>query len=801
MSYQRREPRSGDPAQSGLGYQFGVWVADHPFLVLALCLLLAGVVGSGASKLGFNQDYRAFFSDDNPELNAFEQMQQTYARSDTLFFTIKPNEGQSVFEPAVAGAIRELTDQAWQLPFSIRVDSVANFQNTYAEDDDLIVEDLMEDPAQIDANEFAAIRDIALSEPALIDLLVDKNANVTGVLVTFNFPGKTIEEMPSAANGARELVAAIEANYPVSILTTGTVMVNDAFVQSSADDAMTLVPLMYLMIILITWLLLRSVWATLATLAVLILSVVTGMGGGGWAGILLTPPSASAPTIITTLAVADSIHYLVTLLQGMRRGLSKRDAVIESMRVNLQPIFLTSLTTAVGFLTMNLSDAPPFNDLGNITAIGVVAAFVFSVSFLPALVILLPLKVSGGEQRQHLATIMADLVNWTVARKYRVLLVGGLLSASFIALIPLNNVNDNLVGYFDETTQIRQHTDATVEQLTGVYQVQFSLDAGDANGVSDPEFIQKVDVFAQWLREQPETMHVLSISDTFKRLNRNLHGDDDAFHRIPDSRESAAQYLLLYEMSLPFGLDLNNQLSADKSSTRIIATVKSLDSSPLIEFSRRAETWLQTHTGLTAIGIGPPVMFAYISERNIESMFYSTGIAIVAIALIIMLALRSIRIGLISLIPNLLPAAIAFGVWAIFVGQVNVAVSAVLGMTLGIVVDDAVHILSKYMRARRDYGYDAHQSLVYAFEQVGPAIVVTTVILTAGFSVLAQSTFAMNEYMATLTAITVVVALVADVFLLPVLLVLLDRRSVLDTDPSDQVSVPTGTPLSQSGAD
>ncbi len=169
-------------------------------------------------------------------------------------------------------------------------------------------------------------------------------------------------------------------------------------------------------------------------------------------------------------------------------------------------------------------------------------------------------------------------------------------------------------------------------------------------------------------------------------------------------------------------------------------------------------------------------MFSHIGERNIKSMLLGTTVALILISMILVIALRSLKIGLLSLVPNLIPAALAFGVWGIFVGQVGLALSVVTGMTLGIVVDDTVHFLSKYLRARREKGLDAPDAVRYAFNTVGLALVVTSLVLVAGFGVLAFSAFVLNSQMAIMTAVTILFAIVADFLLLPPLLMALDRE-------------------------
>jgi predicted RND superfamily exporter protein len=370
---------------------------------------------------------------------------------------------------------------------------------------------------------------------------------------------------------------------------------------------------------------------------------------------------------------------------------------------------------------------------------------------------------------------MGKLGVYVAARHKPVLAVGIILSASVLALIPLNEINDDFVKYFDSSVQYRQDTDWISGNLTGANQVQFSLPSGESNGVSNPAFIEKVSKFTAWAHNEPVVTHVQSISDTFKRLNRDLNEGDPGFYRVPDTRELAAQYLLLYELSLPFGLDLNNQLDISKSSTQVIVTIDDMTTNELRAWIARAENYLADELDFNLTAVGPTVMFAYISERNIQSMLLGTLVAVFLISGVILIALRDVRLGIISLVPNLLPAGLAFGLWGLLVGQVNMAVAVVAGMALGVVVDDSVHFLSKYQIARRELKLSPNNAVISAFNGVGTALVVTTLILTAGFAILAQSTFGVNSYMAMLTGIALVIALVADMTLLPALLIALDK--------------------------
>jgi predicted RND superfamily exporter protein len=753
--------------------KLGQGVIRFRWAVILGALLAVIGIGSGAQHLEFANNYRVFFSQENPELQAFEELQATYTKNDNFLFVLEPRDS-SAFTRETLAAVESLTDEAWQIPYAIRVDSVSNFQHTEGIDDDLIVEDLVTNAAALGDAELARKLEIALAEPLLKDQLVSADGAVTAINVTLQYPEQSLSEVPDAIAKAREIRKRIKADYPhLSVYLTGVSALNNAFSEVGTADMGTLVPLMFGVILLLTFGIIRSAPATLATSVIILLSVVAGMGAAGFMGINLTPISASAPIVILTLAIADSVHILVSLRTLMREGLEKRAAIIEAVRLNFMPVSVTSLTTVVGFMSLNFSDSPPFWHLGNITAVGIGAAWLLSLTMLPALISVMPVKFRTRILPEGHRTAMEKLADFVIRRR-RSLLVGATVGAlSLVTFIPSLQLNDEWVEYFSKNIEFRNDTDAAMEHF-GMYPIEFSVPANGPGGVSEPEYLQKVSEFAAFLREQPNVKHVYAFSDIMKRLNRNLHGDDDHYYRIPENRELSAQYLLLYEISLPYGLDLNDRINVDKSATRVTATLTDADSIETKRFLDDAQDWLAANAPayMQAKPTSAGVMFTYIAERNVVNMVGGTVAAILAISVILMLALRSVGLGLLSLVPNGLPILATFGAWAILVGEVGFSVATVASISLGIVVDDTVHFLAKYVRARRERKLSAEDSIRYAFKSVGAAIVTNTVILSVGFAVLMFSDFKVNADMGLLTSLAIVFALVLDFLLLPALLLL-----------------------------
>jgi predicted RND superfamily exporter protein len=752
-------------------------ILRYKWLVILLSVLAVLGLASGARFLSFTNDYRVFFSKENPQLLAFENLQDTYSRNDNVMMVLVPKDG-NVFTANTLRAVEWLTEQAWQTPYSTRVDSITNFQNTRAEGDDLIVEDLVYADDELTPQKVAEVKRIAMHEPLLLYRLISDRGHVTGVNVTIELKGEDMtKENPQVVKFIRDLREKFEQKYPdIEMRLTGMIIMNNAFPEASQYDMTHLVPFMFLVFIVIIYFWVKGFSGTVATFFVIVFSIVGAMGTAGWLGISLTPPSFSAIMIIPTMSIAHSVHILMNFLIAMHHGDDKRSAMVNSLRINMQPVFLTTLTTTIGFLSMNFSDAPPFRDLGNIVAMGVVIAWVLSITFLPALMMVLPVNENIKEGRS--SRLMVKMADFVIKKRSGILWVMTIAVVVLIAFVPKNQLNDEFTKYFSTDIEFRRDADFASENLSGLYLIDYSLSSGEAGGISDPQFLRNVEDFANWYRAQPETIHVNVITDIFKRLNRNMHGDDDAMYKLPDERNLAAQYLLLYEMSLPYGLDLTNQINVDKSATRMTVLLKNMSTTQVLALEQRAQDWLKANVPavMQVDGASPTIMFSHIGYRNIRSMLKGTSIALVLISLILIIALRSVRIGLISLVPNLVPAAMAFGLWGMLVGQVGLALSIVTGMTLGIVVDDTVHFLSKYLRARREKGLNAEEAVRYAFSTVGLALVATSVVLALGFLVLTKSAFVLNADMGLMTAVTIIFALIADFLLLPVLLMKLDTK-------------------------
>ena len=754
--------------------RFRAFVLRRRWLVVTLTAALTGLLMVGMQGLTVSGSYRVLFGEDNPHLLAFDKLQDTYSASRSALIAIAPMDG-TVFSQEVLAAIEDLTEDAWRTPYSVRVDSLTNYSHSEAFEDDLTVAPLVEDAALLSNADLDRIQSIALNEPELVGQLISNDGRVAGLIINFALSEPEEPAWAEITGYLRTLLHDARTENPeISYFLTGNVILNQTFAEAG-KDAEKLVPVVFVVILFIAAVVLRSLYAIIPIAVMILFVVFSAMGAAGWAKTMLTPVSASIPVILMAVAVAHAIHIVIATQEGIRRGLEQSAAVLESLRENFYPVFLTSATTAIGFLSLNTSNSPPFHVLGNLTALGMLFTFVYSVTLLPALLSIVPMHAAPVKSGHE--GFFERLGKFVVARCRLLLWSSTIVVVVLASGIVQNRTGDRWLHHFDDRYAFRTDTEFIVQNLTGLDRIEYSLDSGIEGGVSNPEYLKLVETFAEWYRSQPEVLHVFAFSELLKRVNRNMHGDDPAYYRIPDDPESAAQFLLLYEFSLPFGADLNDRVNIGKSATRMTVVLKDTSTREHLELDARARAWLQANApGLASPASGFTMISAHLSDQNVSSMLRSTILATGLISLILLVVFRSIRIGLICLVPNFVPAAMAFGLWGhLSTGYIGLGASVVIAIAIGIIVDDTIHFIARYLSGRRD-GLTAPDAVRETLRTVGPALWATTAILVTGFLVFSYSGYEPSYVLGILVAITIAFALIADLLLLPALIMAVDNK-------------------------
>ncbi|MFT3836044.1 MAG: MMPL family transporter [Myxococcaceae bacterium] len=623
------------------------------------------------------------------------------------------------------------------------------------------------DASKLDAEALKAVRDAAVDEPMLLGSLLSRDEQTTAVNVTLRLPRKDPSEVVDATHYARQVVEQVRARHPsLDVRASGMAFVNDAFMETSISDMAVMMPLMLLVMLAAMAFSLRSAWATVAVAAVIAGSAALTMATAGWLGYPLSPTSVAAPMIVLTVAIADGVHIAHAAMAQLRGGKTKAEALVGSLSANLEAVTYTWLTTVVGFLCLNYSDAPPVNHLANMSSVGVTLAWLLSLTLLPALMMLLPVKAPaaraerGGRFFSALAGLVIRRRRWVLAATLLVT-VGGAMLASRL------EPNDQFIQYFDRKLPFRQDIDFTMQHLSGVYRLEFQLGAAGPGGVTDPAYLERLDAFSTWLSRQPEVQHVFGLNDVIERVHPLLAGGP---RRLPSTAAEATEALTMYELSLPAGLDLTDRVNVDHSASRLTVTVRDMSTRQMTDFAGRAEGWLNANApaSMRALATGPVVIFSQLSERNARGMVRGDLLSLVLISLCMVLVLRSLKLGLLSVVPNLIPIVVGYGLWWMFVGQLNVVATIAGSIALGVIVDDTIHFLTHYQAALRE-GTPPALAMQQTLGEVGPAMVSTAVVLVLGFGVLTLSSFQMTSHLGWLCVLIVGIAPVADLVVAPAL--------------------------------
>ena len=752
-------------------------VMRRRWLTILLSLLVVLALAAGAQRIvAVDVDFRNHFSSDDPRLLALEQLEDTYAISDTALVAVAPQSG-TVFTREALVAIEELTEQLWRTPFVTRVDSIANYSHSEGFEDELIVEPLIDDASSMSDDDIERIQTIAVNTEEVAGRFTSRDGRVAGLILSFAIPEDRQEDRQlakvEAVDFLYDTLAEARATYPnIDYHITGELALNRAMKDAMDEEFGLLGPIALGTMLLVAILLLRSIWGTVSIVVMIVAVLLSAMGFIGWSGLKFYGESAAALFVLMAVTVAHSVHVIEAMLSGLRQGMDRRQAAIHSMQFNVWPVFLTSLTTAIGFLSLNFSDMPPFQIMGNMVAFGSLCAFVYSVTLLPAFLSILPMRVRPVPAGK--SDIFDRFGRFVVSR--RMILLGSFIVIAVVLTVGISRIelNENSLELLDDSYEFRQSTDFVSENFGGLEPFEYSLSAGEEGGITNVEYLKQVDAFAEWYRAQPEVAHVFGISDIIKRLNKTLNGDDPAFYSVPGDSALAAQYLLLYEFSLPVGLDLNNLIDVNRSATRLTVVLKSLSSKEKLALDERAQDWLRHNApSLETAATGVATVGAHSIQRNIEKMLIGTIIAMGIVSLLLVFIFRSVRLGLISLIPNFVPAAMAMGLWGYSVGEIGVAASVVTAIAFGIIVDDTIHFMTKYMRARKS-GMMPAESVQSTFRSVGKPLLATTIVFALGFMVFGASGMATNQALGLLVGITVMIALLADFLFLPPLLMVLD---------------------------
>lgn len=755
--------------------------------ILIATLIVTVISGLGILNLKLNTNIRAYIDDSGPHAKAFQTLENTFNTQENIVVVFNRPD-HAAFTVNDIQNMHRISEKLWETPHSRRVESPTTYPIPRNVDNTLESTPAFDTAEEINQKSLKEFKQL-VNESTLIQRLISPQLDVANIVLHLNIDESVPSQAVEAVTFVKQVLASELKDSEMEANLMGTVLINESVKEAIFGDAIWLLPTTTTVIVIVLFLVLRVVSGVIIATTLLSLTNIITVGFFGWLGVEVTPGAGAIPTMITIIAIADSIHFLSTYYHELATGKDKPSAIANTFRINFIPILVTSITTAIGLLCLNFSDSPPYRAMGNIVAVGSLVALVLTLTFIPAILHVLPApKKVALNTNVKLFDFAKGFGRFVVNNNKVLFLIFGAVAVLLVSQIGKNQLNDNWEDYFDETFEIKRGVTIQEKYFIGAHFAEYVLVTDKENGVLDQKTVKDLYALPNWLRQQPEVRYVVSFADILQAVNHTLNNGDSSLSDL--SNEALSQLSLIYEMSLPYGFDTNEILSLDKSQTKISVFLGSLHSDELLAFDQRVSHWIKNNTNLNVRpGSGIDLIFAHMSDTNIKSIALGTIFGLVLISLIMIFTLKSLKLGLISLVPNLLPIGMAYGLWGITMSHIDMAISIVGAMSLGLVVDDSVHFLSKYRYARDQLFYDCKNAIVYAFSTVGFAMLVTSVILCAGFALMIGSHFDPTWTMGSLLMITILFALVADMLILPAILIALDKQPAKEPQQNIQKSL------------
>ena len=750
------------------------FLLSQRYMLAALAIVLGGAISLGALKTTIDSSDDSILSEDDPYRLEVAQVNKDFPPSTSVLFAFMSPEGD-VFNRDMLQAMQDLTDRYTDVESAVSVASLINHRLDAVDADIHRRDYLLPELDELTAQDLVKIREIALKDEDLTQSMLSPEGDMALAVIKFQATSEEQETQLRIAKTVVDLRDSLREQYPdQNIYVLGRILFEYDNYNAQVKDSKYLFPIVMLTVLGLMYFCLGSLSFALAIAAVSVMSVGLTVGAVGWAQVPFNQISNMGPLVVFMIAMADSIHLVSVYLQGLHKSLSKFEALRESLRVNIQPVTLATVTTAMGFLSLNYCASPGIYGFGNVVAIGVVWAFLVTFTLLPALILLLPVKkVPKPLGVKGFINFVANLV----ANHGTPLFWGSLtLIAVTFAMLPLNKVDFDRFSFIDKDSDFHTVISALAEKIGNDQSLVYSIDSGKYYGITEPEFLRKIEEFSLWLEEQPQTSFVTSYTGFLKNRNMAENDNDPAWEVLPEDNLQIIDYLVGYQLVQEIEPQLEPIFNADYSAIRLVVGTSNLSNVQLLDFSEQIEDWitLNMDPAYDVLHGDNSILYARLNKTISLQLMEGFTVSFLLITATLLVGLKSVRYGLLSIIPNLFPATIVFGIWGFLVGELSPYILMLFSISIGLVVDDSVHVLSKYIVARRD-GESPEAAVQYSLDKAGSAITITTLSLAVGTFILVLSNTFYYQNVALLLTPIIIVALLLDLLFLPPLLVRFDN--------------------------
>ncbi len=765
MSYEIKAPKVAET--------FVNFIERRSLLAIFFGLLILILSLPGFLFLTVDFSYKGFFYDDDPMIKDFNSFEKQFGNDDSIVMAIHSPSG--VFDKESLQLVQKLTEKAWLLPEVIRVDSLSNYNWVHAEGDDILIEPLIADGEDFNESYIKDRKKIALNHEVLPNYLISKDAKTTLIFARLKPGLKEAAKFKKTVVAAKKLIKEYSLGDHQLHLSGGPT-ITYGFEEATQIDLSKMIPILLLSIIVLLYINLKTVWGVVLPFVVIILTTAATFAVGAFFGVQITSATAAVPQILIGISIADSVHLLAVFYRAVQDGVEQKEAARYSLLKNFVPTGLTTISTAIGFFSFSNVNIKSISGMGTLAGIGVLLAWAFSYLVLGGLMYRLPAKLPKwtDEKRGNFIQSIQIYVDFLKTIK-KPLTIGCLLLSGYSIFLSLkNHVNSDPYLYFKKGYWLRESQDFITKNVGASRGIEVVIRTGKAEGIKEPEFLKKVEVFQNWVEGLPHVTRALSIIDILKSTNRVLHGGKQSEYRLVEDRKMIAEELLLYTQSIPQGMSLNDRMTINKDSLRM-SVLSTLSASSEFEAAVKKIEAKARDLGLDVMTTGKSKLYQFLNGYVVESFVQSISVALVCISLLLIIYFKSLSVGVLALITNTIPLMIGGAVLYLSGRAMDVGTVIVASVCLGIAVDDTIHVLSNYKRQRLE-GKSRNQSVVNVLAYTTPALIITTIILVVSFGTLAFGIFVPNVYFGIMCAVILSIALIVDLTFLPAVLISLKDK-------------------------
>jgi predicted RND superfamily exporter protein len=759
----------------------------HPKKSLLLFYMLALPLMYGNQLLEKNYLMRYWVQDYDPLLVKLDVFTRHFGNDEAIVLSVETKEG--VLKKENALKIYKLTQNLNNLKNIDKVISLFNFQfmdfnnskdssakvSTYLSADELT-------KGLIDQKEMFRRQDLATKDKLAGNLLISKDgktALIYAVLIpTQVLAGEIIRSVDykSVNEKVQSLVEKLEENSNFKIGLSGNGHIQYEFLRMSEADVAKVMPLVMFFIIGLLFFIFRTFISIVISLTIIWFTVSLTFSYGGIIGVQLESIVSAVPLILITICMADSIHLLHYYYLGLKKFSDKDQAIMYSLKKNFLTTFLTSFTTGVGFISLCSSDLVPIQNLGLLSAIGTILAWPVSLIVFTLFIKIFSKKAGKTSSLEDKFLSLVNIerfVAWISRAKLKILWTSLIAITLFLFVGSKNEVNTTPIEWFKDSHPVKIATRKILDQVKAAPGPEIIAHSGADRNIIKPEFLKKVNKYVELIMKNPRIKNVINPALTIKELNQLDHNNDKAFFKIPDSETEILRLFFNFRDKLGSNLKVNDRVTQDFEALRLSI----LWDIPGTKLGAETVKWLYAKAKEVDLDIditGKSAFFLEMNQYVVSTFFKSMGLALLFIGLILIVLFRSVKLGVLAIIPNLLPISFALFFMQIIGVHIDIGTALVCSVCLGIAVDDTIHFMVHFINYKKQ-GHNSQTALTKTISTTGKALVFTTLVLVVGFFMFVTGDFVPNLNFGLVCSVSLFMALVADLVFLPALLLSFTR--------------------------